>query len=154
MNPTFQKLMAKKKETGDKMSPVEQKAKGSVLSDLMSSMDGIDKEKLSGMKKVTVAAPDKAGLEHGLDMAANLVQKGPLKAMSHDEVGDSGNEPDESDQDESEENHESDQDPAHEANESAETESDEESHDEDSPESIHAKIQELQAKLQKHAMRG
>lgn len=153
MNPTFQKLMEKKKSSGDKMSPVEQKAKGSVLSDLMSSMDGMDKDKLAGMKKVTVAAPDKAGLEHGLDMAADLVQKGPLKAMSHDEVGDSGNEPDESNQDESEENHESDEDPAHEENESAETEADEKSHEE-SPEEIHAKIQELQAKLQKHAMRG
>lgn len=144
MNPTFQKLMAKKKAEGSKMSPVEQKAKGSVLSDLMGSMDGMDKEKLAGMKKVTVAAPDKSGLEHGLDMASNMVEKGPLETMSHDEVGDSENDSEESDQDEYEENHESDQDPAHE----------ETQEDEESPESIHAKIQELQAKLQKHSMRG
>lgn len=154
MNPTFEKLMAKKKAQGDKMSPMEQKAKGSVLSELMQSMDGMDTDKLQGMKKVTVAAPDKEGLEAGLSKAADLVQKGPLHAMSHDEVGDSGNEPDESDQDASDENHDSDEDPAHEADESPETEADEQSHEEESPEELQAQLEEIHAKLKKHAMRG
>lgn len=75
MHP-FEKLMAKKKKDGkSSLSETEKQAKTSVLDNLMNEMDAHDGEKLGGMKKVTVAAPDKKGLDLGLKKASDLLGK-------------------------------------------------------------------------------
>lgn len=84
------KIIAKKKAQGQTMSKPEMDAKKSVLEHLMSDMDDLGADKVNGIKKVTVAAPDKQGLEHGLAQAANLVEKGPLHSMDEDDVADEG----------------------------------------------------------------
>jgi hypothetical protein len=72
----FKKLIEKKKkEQGGDMDHIHAAAKGSVLHDLMSQMDGINGDKVKGLKKVVVASNDKEGLEHGLDKAKSLLGK-------------------------------------------------------------------------------
>lgn len=160
----FKKLLDKKKSEGKgMMSPNHMKAKAHVLGGLMNELNKMGAEDLGGLKKVTVASNSPEGLEHGLHKASEMVQKGPLHAMSHDEVGDSGNEPDMSDGDEYSENHDSDEDPAHEAMESEDTETaehfgesgDEGEHEsfdkhEQSPEELKSRIAELEHELAKH----
>ena len=71
----LQKLMSKK-GGDDEMDPMVKSKKMEALQalhDEMSKMMGGD---LAGLKKVTVAAPDKAGLELGLDKAKDLMGKG------------------------------------------------------------------------------
>jgi hypothetical protein len=158
----FKKLMAKKMAEGKTMSPSHMKAKGSVLHDLMGELGKMGADHLQGMKKVTVASDSKEGLQHGLKSAANLVDKGPLHAITHDSMGDSGNEPDQQDGDEASENHNPDMDPAHEATEGADTEAaeqigrtgDEGEHEStsthDGVEPLKSRIAELEAELAKH----
>jgi hypothetical protein len=62
-------LMGKKKS----LSPIETKAKTNVLESLKNSMQDLMGEKVSGLKKVTVASNDKEGLKAGLDKAKNLL---------------------------------------------------------------------------------
>lgn len=66
----FDKLLEKK---GKKLSGVEQRAKGDVLSGLQNGPADALSEKLAGLKKVSVAAPSNEGLEEGLDKAKELV---------------------------------------------------------------------------------
>lgn len=136
----LKKMIDKKKAEGKQMSPIHVKAKSSVLDDLMSQMDDMDAGKIKGLKKVTVSAPDKEGLEHGLAKATELVQKGPLASMSEDDVSDHGNDGNEGD-DHLEESEDEDggESPAEESSE----------HGEESDEDLHNQIQELQAKLAK-----
>lgn len=117
------------------MDDMRRKAKMDLLQDLRKMAmgmihDGSGEEMPDHMQKVMVAAPDKEGLKHGLEKAKEVVQGGAVNEMDH---GD--------DHDESME------DPSEEASESPEQEASED--DEDSPEAIHAKIQELHAKLAK-----
>lgn len=74
MHDKLQKLIEKKKARGETLSPVEKGAKGSVLKELIGDMAG---EMGGKLKKVTVAAPSKKGLEKGLDTAKELMGKLP-----------------------------------------------------------------------------
>lgn len=61
---------------GKKLSPLEQEAMMKVCQEMMDSMDGMMGEGIKGAKKgmkVSVAAPSKAGLSEGLDMAESIV---------------------------------------------------------------------------------
>lgn len=68
-------LIAKKKAKGDVLDPMEASAKSSVLKNLMSDMGDLDSAKLGKVQKVTVAAPDKKGLEEGLEKAKEIVEE-------------------------------------------------------------------------------
>lgn len=71
MMDKFDKMLEKK---GKKISPVEQKAKRDVLSDLHGQASDMMGDKLAGLKKVSVAAPDKEGLAAGLEKAGELLE--------------------------------------------------------------------------------
>jgi len=67
------KEMTKK---GDKsLSPNYKKAKMSMLEALKSEMSGMMGDDLKGLKKITVASPDKEGLKEGLDKAEEMLDK-------------------------------------------------------------------------------
>lgn len=143
LDKMMQKIIEKKKRAGDVLDENEQTAKHSVLEDLLGHLDGMDGEKVKGMKKVTIASDSKEGLQHGLAKAADMVEKGPMTELNREpEEGDVADHAHE-DMD-SEEQEES---PEHEAGESEEEESAEH---EESPEELQAKIEELKAKLDKH----
>jgi hypothetical protein len=74
----MEKLMEKKK--GKKLSENEVKAKSSVLKDLSDTASGMMKDRLSDLKKVSVAAPSKKGLQEGLKLAEKLTEKMPEKS--------------------------------------------------------------------------
>jgi hypothetical protein len=84
------KLMEKK---GKKISPIEQKAKSDVLSKLQGEASDSMGEKLSGLQKVSVAAPDKDGLKAGLEKAEDL-----LEGAEGSEIMEDSAEPDEMEQ--------------------------------------------------------
>jgi len=67
----LKKLMEKKGPS--KMSPEYKDAKKSMLMELIKSMGDMASEPIKGLKKVTVAAPDKEGLKKGLEKAEELV---------------------------------------------------------------------------------
>lgn len=75
MSNPLQKLIEKKKKEGKTLSPVQEKAHGNVLGDLMSMLGKSGMSKLGNLKKVTVAADTKPGLAEGLDKAKELVAK-------------------------------------------------------------------------------
>lgn len=70
MMDKLMKLMEKK---GKKISPIEQRAKSDVLAKLRGEASDSMGEKLNGLKKVSVAAPDEEGLKAGLDKAKELL---------------------------------------------------------------------------------
>jgi len=70
----MEKLMEKK---GKKLSDNEKKAKSSVLKDLSDTASEMMKDRLQGLKQVSVAAPSKSGLQEGLKMAEKLTEKMP-----------------------------------------------------------------------------
>lgn len=83
----FNKLMEKKKAEGKTLSPIAKDAKMGVLKDLHKMASDSMANKLNNFKKVTVAAPDQEGLEHGLDKAKQIV--GDMPGMVDDaESGD------------------------------------------------------------------
>lgn len=69
------RLMAKKGASED-MSPEYKQSKMQVLKDLHDEMSKMMAGDLHGIKKVTVAAPDQAGLQEGLSKAQELMGKG------------------------------------------------------------------------------
>lgn len=70
------KLMEKKSD-GKELDPTYKSAKMSTLKALRDEMVGMMKDDLHpGMKKVEVAANDKAGLAHGLDKAKDIISGG------------------------------------------------------------------------------
>jgi len=76
----LEKLLMKGKKSGEeKLSPDDIQAKMDVLMELLEMAKGAMGEKvkgdMEGMKKVTVAAPDKQGLEAGLEKAQELLPK-------------------------------------------------------------------------------
>ena len=81
----MEELLKKKKKDG--MSETEKGAKTSVLSHLRDLASDAMGEKLHGLKKVTVAASDKKGLEEGLDKAKELVEKNPSDLSKAMEAG-------------------------------------------------------------------
>lgn len=74
----MEKLMEKKK--GKKLSDNEVKAKSSVLKDLSDTASSMMKDRLGDLKKVSVAAPSKQGLQEGLKLAEKLTEKMPEKS--------------------------------------------------------------------------
>ena len=78
----FNKLMEKKKSQGKEISPMARDAKMGVLKDLHKMASDSMNSKINGLKKVTVAAPDQEGLEHGLDKAKQIV--GDMPGMLSD----------------------------------------------------------------------
>jgi hypothetical protein len=139
----FKKLMDKKKQEGSSSSPMELKAKGSVLADLMKMLDTDGSDKLKGLNKVTVASDSKSGLAHGLQKASDIVQKGPLHAEQDEGVEDNGDDHDYEDEDTEE--HEEHPELAEQHDSFNEDESDDE---------LHQKMAELQAKMAARKMRG
>lgn len=80
----LEKILMKKKESG-KLSDEEAQAKMDVLQELMEmahqAMGSKVKNGMDEMKKVSVMAPDKEGLEEGLEKAQELVEKPELSDM-------------------------------------------------------------------------
>lgn len=80
------KAMAKK--GGHEMSPEEKKAKMEVVMELLEmakeAMGDHVKSGLDGMQKVEVMAPDKEKLAEGLELAGDVVEKGPEALMEHE----------------------------------------------------------------------
>jgi hypothetical protein len=134
----MEKLMEKKK--GKKLSDTEVKAKSSVLKDLSDTASDMMKDRLSGLKKVSVAAPSKSGLQEGLDLAKKLTEKMPEKS-GMDEAKESEEEM-VADAEDGKGMHMGD-----EAEESAEAE--EEAGEESSKEDLLAEIERLKAKIEK-----
>jgi hypothetical protein len=133
----FEKLIEKKKKEGKVPSEMESQAKGSVLSDLMSQLSDMGMDKVKGIKKVTVAAPDKSGLAEGLAKAKAM--------LGHDDS-------DESDEDPKEEAMES---PGEEASEEGDEHegmfgsSEHEDSEEPSKEELLAELAKIQAQIEK-----
>ena len=69
-------LKKKKREGKSDLSEPEKKAKLGVLDSLRSEAAGMMGDHLKGLKKVTVAAPSKEGLEKGLEMAKAITEDG------------------------------------------------------------------------------
>jgi hypothetical protein len=70
----FDKLLEKK---GKPVSDVEKRAKSDVLSSYQRDNGDALGDKLAGLKKVSVAAPNKEGLEAGLEKAGELLGEMP-----------------------------------------------------------------------------
>jgi hypothetical protein len=81
----LKELIARKKVKGDVIDEDRAQARGSVLEDLIDDMGAAETDKLKGLKKVTVAAPDSESLEKGLKTAEGLVKKMPVE-MDEEEV--------------------------------------------------------------------
>lgn len=83
----FQELMAKKGKS--KIDPKYKSAKLGMLDELKTAMEDGMAEDVRGLKKVSVAAPSKEGLEEGLEKAKELLsgseEKSPLE--SKDDAG-------------------------------------------------------------------
>lgn len=149
MHDKLAKLIASKK---DKLSDSEKNAKMSVVKDMHDLASGMMHDKLKGLQKVTVASDDPEGLKAGLEHAHDIVDQ-------HEHMdGDEGNSEDMEEPAEREdgslegEDKEEGEAQAYEGKETPEEEAEEEEEREEhmSPEEIHAKIAELQAKLLKH----
>lgn len=149
MMDKFNQLMMKKKEEGKMLSPVEKDAKMGVLKELHKMASDSMSDKIKGLKKVTVAAPDEKGLEAGLDKAKDLVSQ--EHGMVED-AEDGDNQPDDlfagGDTEEKEEMHHADLDDDNEEGESPEHQDEVmgEHEPEESDDELAAKIKELLAK--------
>lgn len=80
MNDMFKKVVEKKKKEGKSFSPMEKDASDGVLSDLMKYINGLEGEKVKGLKKVTVASDSKDGLEAGMNKAKSMMEESPDEA--------------------------------------------------------------------------
>lgn len=136
MHP-LHKLMAKKKQEGKKLSPMEKKGKEDTLQSLIDDMMDMDSDKVKGLKKVTVASDSPKGLEKGLDKAKELIGEAPTGGLEDEEM------PEASEEESMEEEM-----PEEESSEMA-SEEGEESEEEESPEEIEAEIEKLKEKLAK-----
>ena len=83
MNKAFEKMLAKKKASDGEMPKQKMEARNSVLDDLMSNMDDRQSKKL-GVKKVSVMADSKKGLEEGLDKAKEVIGDAESPEMEED----------------------------------------------------------------------
>lgn len=84
----FKELMDRKKKEGKVISdPIEAAAHSSVLGNLMNEMDSSGRDKVKGIKKVTVASNSPQGLEEGLDKAKQIAtQKYAKGGMVQDKI--------------------------------------------------------------------
>ena len=133
MHP-LHKLMAKKKQEGKKLSPMEKKGKEDTLQSLIDDMMDMDGDKVKGLKKVTVASNSPKGLSKGLEKAKELIGEAPTGGLEDEEMPEASEE--ESMEEEMPEGEE----------ESSEMESEE---SEESPEELEAEIEKLKEKLAK-----
>lgn len=150
MRDKFDKLLEKK---GKKLDPMEQKARGDVLSDLHGQASDAMGSKLGDLKKVAVESNSSEGLQAGLDKAKELLSNVPMDSddNNYHAIEDSGKgyspagEGDHSEDEESpeEEASESPEEESHESEEGMESEHDL------SPEGIDNKIQQLLALKEK-----
>ena len=69
----MEKLIAKKKASGKELSDNEKQAKSEVLKSLHGQASDILRDKLKGIKKVSVMSDSPEGLEKGLDKAKELL---------------------------------------------------------------------------------
>ena len=91
MEKAFMDLL-KKKAAEQSSSPVDPKhleAKKSVVQGIMDMLKGDMADQIGGLKKVTVASPDKAGLVKGLDLAKGIAEKSPLEGSEDEESSES-----------------------------------------------------------------
>jgi hypothetical protein len=89
MKEKFKELLLKKKAEGKTLNPEQAEMKMKLLEELMGIAEEGMGEKLKGMKKVTVAAPDKEGLEKGLEKAQEVIENSEeLEEESEDEESD------------------------------------------------------------------
>ena len=72
----YDQLMKKLGKKGKKLEPNEKEAKMNVVKELSKQAGDMMGDKVKGLNKVSVAAPDKKGLEKGLDMANKLIKGG------------------------------------------------------------------------------
>lgn len=77
-------MFEKKKKDGHKLSDNEKKAKSHVLENIRDLAHSAMSDKLKGLKKVSVAAPNQEGLQHGLDLAKHIVDKGMPEQSEED----------------------------------------------------------------------
>ena len=74
LHDKMRKMLASKKD----LSPAHKKAKMDVAGALRDDMSDEMKNKLGSMKKVSVIAPDKQGLQEGLEKAKQLAAASPM----------------------------------------------------------------------------
>lgn len=79
-----EKLMKKLASKGKDLDPLEKEAKMGVVKELSRQASSMLGDKISPLKKVTVASDSKEGLKEGLDKAAGLVEKVPMDGHEHD----------------------------------------------------------------------
>lgn len=85
----FKELLKQKAKEGKILSDEEAKGKMSVLDEMDDIIGEKMSDKVKGLKKVSVAAPNQEGLEEGLDLAKNVVESGAIDKMeSEDEMED------------------------------------------------------------------
>lgn len=85
----FDKLMEKMKKSGKELDPLEKEAKMSVVKAMRDAASDEMSDRLGSLKKVTVAADSKEGLEKGLDKAKELMDKMPESEEMEDTEEDS-----------------------------------------------------------------
>lgn len=73
MMPKFQKMLEERAKKAKKMSGPEKQAKMDAVREIDGMASKMMSDKLRGIKQVSVAAPDKEGLQKGLDMAEEIV---------------------------------------------------------------------------------
>lgn len=70
----MKELMFKKKMKSEGMNAIDKEAKLAAVSEMKKMAEDAMSEKLGGLKKVTVAAPDDESLKHGLEKAEDIVE--------------------------------------------------------------------------------
>ncbi len=139
MNDKMLKMMEKKKKSSREMSDPEREAKMNVVKDMRQMASSAMADGLKGLKKVSVAADSKEGLQEGLDKAKQI-----LSSKEHDGMVE--------DAESCEPTEEKDEDmmPNEEHPDSEENEEDESSEDEDmSPEEASMSHEDIDAKIKK-----
>lgn len=82
----LEKLLSKKHKAGKMLGDDEKKAKMDVIGCMRDMAAKAMGDKVSGLKKVTVAAPDKEGLEKGLDKAKELLDSKEAEEPKSEEM--------------------------------------------------------------------
>lgn len=75
------------KKKGKKLSDNEVKAKSSVLQELSDTAAGMMKEKLGGLKKATIMAPDAEGMKKGAKLVEKIAGAMPNGEESEEKSG-------------------------------------------------------------------
>jgi len=82
----FKKLLMEKAKEGKFIKPEDAKEKMNVLSEIDDIMGSEMGEKLKGMNKVTIAAPDQESLEEGIEAAGEIVEEMPEMEEESEEL--------------------------------------------------------------------